>query len=136
MTVGGEEIGLWLARQRTGWQQPADRQRERLTALGITPTMPAPGGEAPPGGAGHPPTERTAAYAAALLRRWPDMDEDEDEDDSSPWCSGPLIDEASGPLLYIAPRWSTADEASPYATQLATPTELACSDIPRNKHRP
>ena len=52
VTVGGENIGLWLARQRTGWEQLADGQRERLAALGIqptTPTSPAPGGQADPG---------------------------------------------------------------------------------------
>ncbi|WP_436994735.1 helicase associated domain-containing protein [Streptomyces sp. enrichment culture] len=46
VTVGGEDIGLWLARQRTQWEQLADGQRERLAALGIQPTTPAPGGQA------------------------------------------------------------------------------------------
>ncbi|GAA2468543.1 DEAD/DEAH box helicase [Streptomyces macrosporus] len=44
VTVGGEDIGLWLARQRTRWQQLTDGQRQRLTALGITPTMPTTAG--------------------------------------------------------------------------------------------
>jgi len=38
VTVGGENIGLWLARQRTGWEQLADGQRERLAALGVEPS--------------------------------------------------------------------------------------------------
>ncbi|WP_410540498.1 Helicase associated domain protein [Streptomyces sp. KL2] len=46
VTVGGEDIGLWLARQRTQWEQLADGQRERLEALGVQPTAPAPGREA------------------------------------------------------------------------------------------
>ncbi|MGY1456973.1 Helicase associated domain protein [Streptomyces sp. SS8] len=46
VTVGGEDVGLWLARQRTGWQQLADGQRERLEALGVHPTAVAPGREA------------------------------------------------------------------------------------------
>jgi hypothetical protein len=46
VTVGGEDIGLWLARQRTQWQQLTDGQRQRLEALGVQPTTPAP----PPGG--------------------------------------------------------------------------------------
>ncbi|MTE22594.1 hypothetical protein F0L17_26565 [Streptomyces sp. TRM43335] len=41
VTVGGEDVGLWLARQRTEWKQLADGQRERLTALGIQSTTPA-----------------------------------------------------------------------------------------------
>ncbi|MFP8945313.1 Helicase associated domain protein [Streptomyces fenghuangensis] len=52
VTVGGEDVGLWLARQRAGWEQLADGQRERLAALGIQPTTPtvsAPGGQADPG---------------------------------------------------------------------------------------
>ncbi|MCG3040042.1 Helicase associated domain protein [Streptomyces sp. S1A] len=49
VTVGGEDIGLWLARQRTQWKRLADGQRERLKALGIQPTATAPGGQADPG---------------------------------------------------------------------------------------
>ncbi|SEQ10711.1 DEAD/DEAH box helicase [Streptomyces radiopugnans] len=49
VTVGGEDIGLWLARQRTQWEQLADGQRERLAALGIQPTAAAPGGQASTG---------------------------------------------------------------------------------------
>ncbi|MGK5450470.1 Helicase associated domain protein [Streptomyces radiopugnans] len=46
LTVGGEDIGLWLARQRTQWHQLTDGQRQRLEALGVQPTAPAPGGQA------------------------------------------------------------------------------------------
>ncbi|MFP8962590.1 Helicase associated domain protein [Streptomyces nanhaiensis] len=46
VTVGGEDVGLWLARQRSEWERLADGQRERLAALGIQPTTPAPGREA------------------------------------------------------------------------------------------
>ncbi len=35
----------------------------------------------------HPPTERIAAYVAALLERWCDLTEDVDE--TSPWSTGP-----------------------------------------------
>ncbi|HZG02788.1 MAG TPA: hypothetical protein VE546_04310 [Streptomyces sp.] len=85
-------------------------------------------------GVDHPPTERMAAYVAALLQRWPDMDED--EDDSSPWCSGRLIDEASGPLIYFALRWSMAEEASAYAAQLAASMGLVCFDVSGDRLRP
>ncbi|MCI0386212.1 Helicase associated domain protein [Streptomyces sp. CNQ085] len=46
VTVGGEDVGLWLARQRTQWEQLTDGQRERLEALGVHPTAVAPGREA------------------------------------------------------------------------------------------
>jgi len=52
VTVGGEDVGLWLARQRARWEQLTDGQRERLAALGIEPTAPAPGGQADPGNDG------------------------------------------------------------------------------------
>ncbi|WP_101255823.1 DEAD/DEAH box helicase [Streptomyces barkulensis] len=46
VTVGGEDVGLWLARQRSQWARLADGQRERLEALGVHPTAVAPGREA------------------------------------------------------------------------------------------
>ncbi|MFF0782847.1 hypothetical protein [Streptomyces sp. NPDC003720] len=58
-----------------------------------------------------------AAYAAALLERRRDITED--DEDTSPWSTGPLIDEASGPLIYFAMRWSMAEEASAYAAAVA-----------------
>lgn len=53
-------------------------------------------------GGDHPPAERVAAHGAALLQRRPDTD----EDDVAPWCSGPLIDEASGPPISFGLRWA------------------------------
>ncbi|MFE7192308.1 hypothetical protein [Kitasatospora sp. NPDC057541] len=73
-----------------------------------------------------PPTDRIAAYVAALLRRWPDLTED--EHDTSPWSTGPLIGEASGPLIYFPIRWSMAEEAAVYASQLAASMGLNCFD--------
>ncbi len=52
----------------------------------------------------------------------------EDVEDSSPWSTGPLIDEASGPLIYFAMRWSMAEEASAYAADLARSMDLVCFD--------
>ncbi|RSO20590.1 helicase [Streptomyces sp. WAC 06725] len=40
VVVDGEDIGRWLKAQREGWEQLHDGQRERLTALDITPTGP------------------------------------------------------------------------------------------------
>ncbi|MFE7559321.1 hypothetical protein [Kitasatospora sp. NPDC057500] len=73
-----------------------------------------------------PPTGRIAAYVAALLERWPDLTED--EDDISPWSTGPLIGEASGPLIYFPMRWSMAEEAAVFASQVASSMGLNCYD--------
>jgi hypothetical protein len=43
------------------------------------------------------PTPRIVAYVAALLDRYPDIGTDAGDD--SPWVSGPLLGEASGPLI-------------------------------------
>lgn len=81
-----------------------------------------------------PPTERIAAYVAALLERWCDLTED--EDDSSPWSTGPLIGEARGPLIYFPMRWSMAEEASAFAVDVAQSMGLICFDPQLNKLRP
>ncbi|MFD8968183.1 hypothetical protein ACFV0C_24865 [Streptomyces sp. NPDC059568] len=81
-----------------------------------------------------PPSERIAAYVATLLQRWCDMAED--DEDASPWSTGPLIDEASGPLIYFAMRWSMAAEASAYASALADSMGLVCFDVQQDRLRP
>ncbi|MFH9547692.1 hypothetical protein [Streptomyces sp. NPDC017435] len=82
----------------------------------------------------HAPTERIAAYVAALLERWYDMTED--VEDTSPWSTGPLIGEARGPLIYFPMRWSMAEEASTYAATLAHSMGLVCFDPQENRLRP
>ncbi|MEW2175185.1 hypothetical protein AB0890_02445 [Streptomyces sp. NPDC005406] len=81
-----------------------------------------------------PPSERIATYVAALLERWCDVTED--EDDTSPWSSGPLIREASGPLIYFPMRWSMAEEVSAYAAAVAGSMDLVCFDVQQNRLRP
>ncbi|WSA76455.1 hypothetical protein OG930_13045 [Streptomyces sp. NBC_01799] len=81
-----------------------------------------------------PPTERIAAYVAALLERWCDLTEDEDE--TSPWSTGPLIGEARGPLIYFPMQWSMAEEASAFAADLAQSMGLVCFDPQLNRLRP
>ncbi|KOG24120.1 hypothetical protein [Streptomyces viridochromogenes] len=81
-----------------------------------------------------PPSERVAAYVAALLERWCDITED--EEDTSPWSTGPLIGEASGPLIYFPMRWSMAEEASAYAAAVAESMGLICFDVQENRLRP
>lgn len=49
------------------------------------------------------PTERIAAYVAALLARFPDLTELDDEAiDDNPWADGPLINNAIGPFIYFS----------------------------------
>ncbi|MFJ6393990.1 hypothetical protein ACIQJT_41170 [Streptomyces sp. NPDC091972] len=74
-----------------------------------------------------PPSERIAAYVAALLERWCDITEDREE--TSPWSVGPLMDSASGPLMYFGMGWSRAGEASAYAADLADSMGLVCFDV-------
>ncbi|MFF3915830.1 hypothetical protein ACFYZB_20480 [Streptomyces sp. NPDC001852] len=81
-----------------------------------------------------PPSERIAAYVAALLERWCDITEDREE--NSPWSVGPLIDSASGPLMYFGMGWSMAEEASAYAAHLADSMGLVCFDVPEDRLRP
>ncbi|MFF2527249.1 DEAD/DEAH box helicase [Streptomyces liangshanensis] len=43
VTVGGVDVGRWLERQRAGWAQLVEGQRERLALLGVEPpALPAP----------------------------------------------------------------------------------------------
>ncbi|MFJ3720590.1 hypothetical protein [Streptomyces sp. NPDC090057] len=80
------------------------------------------------------PSERIAAYAAALLERWRDITED--DEDTSPWSTGPLIDEAGGPLIDFAMRWSMAEEASAYSAAVAESMGLVCFDVQQDRLRP
>lgn len=73
-----------------------------------------------------PPSSRIAAYVDALLQRWPDITTDRGEE--SPWSDGPLINNASGPILYFGMIWSMAEEAATYAAELADAHGLVCYD--------
>ncbi|SCF63929.1 hypothetical protein GA0115255_1011110 [Streptomyces sp. Ncost-T6T-2b] len=81
-----------------------------------------------------PPSERITAYVAGLLDRWCDVTEDENE--TSPWSVGPLIDGASGPLVYFGLTWARAEEASAYAATVAERTGLVCFDVQQDRLRP
>lgn len=65
-------------------------------------------------------------YVEALLQRWPDIDSD--EGDESPWSNGPLIGDASGPLLYFGMVYGMADEATRFAAEVAAERGLVCFD--------
>ncbi|GAA5207132.1 hypothetical protein [Streptomyces thinghirensis] len=81
-----------------------------------------------------PPSPRIAEYVAGLLARWVDLTED--EEDISPWSTGPLIGEASGPFIYFPMRYSMAEEASAYAADLAASMGLVCYDPQARLLRP
>ncbi|MFD9242998.1 hypothetical protein ACFV0D_13920 [Streptomyces sp. NPDC059556] len=81
-----------------------------------------------------PPVEHITAYVAALLGRWRDITADEDE--TSPWSVGPLIDGASGPLVYFGLAWDRAEEASTYAAAVAESMGLMCFDVQQDRLRP
>jgi hypothetical protein len=72
------------------------------------------------------PTPSMVAYVAALLDRYPDIDLDTGDD--SPWSSGPLLSQASGPLVYFPMVWSRCDEVSAWAARLAEDHALNCYD--------
>ncbi|MGA5045997.1 hypothetical protein [Streptomyces arboris] len=81
-----------------------------------------------------PPSERISTYVAALIERWGDLTED--EEGASPWSTGPLIREASGPLIYLPMRSSMAEESSAYAAAVAESMDLVCFDVQQNRLRP
>ena len=81
-----------------------------------------------------PPTPRIERYVQSLLARYPDMDDD--NDDVCPWSTGPLLNEAVGPLVYFPMRWSMADDVSAWAAQLAADQGLVCFDPQLNQLRP
>lgn len=65
---------------------------------------------------------RIAAYVEALVARYPD------DAAGSPWASPPVIDEASGPIVYLLMSYSRAEEVSEYAAALAREHGLVCFD--------
>jgi hypothetical protein len=81
------------------------------------------------------PTPRIRGYVEALLERWTDLTED-DVDDLSPWSDGPLMNNAQGPIIYFAMRWSMCEEVSAEAAQMAAERGLVCFDPQLERTRP
>ncbi|GGV26104.1 hypothetical protein GCM10010277_07460 [Streptomyces longisporoflavus] len=71
-----------------------------------------------------PPTPRIGAYVEALTGRYPDND----DFGGSAWVSTPVVDEASGPIVYLLMTYGRAEEVSAYAAALAHEHGLVCYD--------
>ncbi|MGW3147836.1 hypothetical protein ACWDG1_24830 [Streptomyces sp. NPDC001177] len=73
-----------------------------------------------------PPAPRIAAYVEALVERYPD-----DVDRSVVWASPPVVEEASGPIVYLLMSYGKAEEVSEYAASPAREHGLVCFDPQR-----
>jgi hypothetical protein len=82
------------------------------------------------------PNPAIAAYVQALLGRWLELGDPADVDDTSPWSDGPLINDASGPIIYFAMRPSMADEVSAECARMAAERGLVCFDPQWDRLRP
>ncbi|MFD5522353.1 hypothetical protein [Streptomyces sp. NPDC127066] len=69
-----------------------------------------------------PPVPRIRAYVEALVERYPE------DVARSVWASSPVIEEASGPMVYLLMSYSKAEEVSEYAAALAREHGLVCFD--------
>lgn len=69
-----------------------------------------------------PSEPRIAAYVQALVARYPD------DERSVVWASPPVLDEASGPIVYLLMSYGKAEEVSEYAAALAHEHGLICFD--------
>ncbi|MFJ2087616.1 hypothetical protein OG400_19140 [Micromonospora ureilytica] len=72
-----------------------------------------------------PPTPRIRAYVDAVAARWPDLYGHDAQ--LYPLSEG-LIDEASGPMLYLTIPFNRSDEVSAGAAQMAADHGLVCYD--------
>lgn len=81
-----------------------------------------------------PPTDRMRAFVADLNGQWPDTTAHHDSaEDESPWADSPLIDNASGPFIYIATLPARADEVAVFAAERAKAYGLVCFDVRDNR---
>ncbi|MEU8890471.1 hypothetical protein [Streptomyces sp. NPDC048442] len=76
-----------------------------------------------------PPTDLIRQLVGDLVERWPDLGQgDEEADDAIPWSTGPLISEASGPLIYFGMVFSKYDQAAEFAVERARALGHVCFD--------
>lgn len=82
------------------------------------------------------PTPAIQAYVEALRARWYELGDPADIDDTSPWSDAPLINNARGPIIYFAMRYSMAEEVSAECARMAADRGLVCFDVQWNALRP
>ena len=80
------------------------------------------------------PSPAIEAYVDALLVKWPDLGDEGGEE--SPWSDGPLINNATGPIVYFGMSWAYADAASTFSSELAAKHGLVCFDPQTESLRP
>ncbi len=75
------------------------------------------------------PAPTMLAFLAELTKRYPDLTELDDEDvDDGVWSDAPLVNNASGPLLYLGIVHSRVDEVVPHIVACATARNLVVFD--------
>ncbi|MFF0746776.1 hypothetical protein ACFYVL_40975 [Streptomyces sp. NPDC004111] len=76
-----------------------------------------------------PPTDLIRRFVGDLLERWPDLGQgDEEDDEAIPWSTGPLLSEASGPLIYFGMVFSKYEQGADFAVERARALGLVCFD--------
>lgn len=81
-----------------------------------------------------PATPRIAAFIDALLEHWVDLTE-EDHENQSPFATGPIRNEASGPMIYLPLSYSRCESVSASAATLAAEHQLVCFDPQQGRLR-
>lgn len=76
------------------------------------------------------PSARIRAYVEALVRQYPD------EAPTGVWASSPVIDAASGPIVYLVMTYARAAEVAEFAATLARDHGLICFDPQGETLRP
>ena len=69
------------------------------------------------------PTPAIRNFVESLLQRWP-----ESGDRDCPWSDMPVIEQATGPLIYLTIRNKRSSEVSSWAAGLAREQGLVCFD--------
>ena len=83
-----------------------------------------------------PPTPAIKAYVDALAERWHEMGDPRDVHDTSPWSDAPLMNNAQGPIIYFAMRYSMAETVSASRARMAADRGQVCFDVQYNRLRP
>jgi len=86
-------------------------------------------------GAGFEPTPPIRAFVEALTDRWPE-DQEHFGSDDSPWKFPPLLDEASGPALFLNLRFGVGERAAFVMAEMAADQGLVTFDLYMRIMRP